>query len=267
MDVDTFGNTKGAASSGDIVMGDDEEGGEGGEGGAKERDPFGTLLVQSPLRRKTLAAASNEELEYEIRQLKRLSAFELVRENNIARNKEMLKKLGLDKSFNDVMGLTKSGEKRKAEGSGGRKAKQGRGETEEEDEGENDTPPAPRAARPMRAKPIAQRPPPKEWAKKAKTLLEEKDLGEAWKELVIQWYAHEEKKGFVSPVRIPVHRLPIRRLRVLSITGEGPLGEAASFASRLLGSESQDRNPGDQGHRHVRKGVADVVAGYQSRMA
>jgi hypothetical protein len=267
--VEISRNTEDAASARDRV----EE-----EGGEKEKDPFRGLLIKLPLHRKTVATASNdEELEYKIHQLRHLSTFELVRENNIARNKEELKRLGLDKSFNEAMGLTKQGGKCKAKGGGGRKAKHGRSEAEEgneseeeddvneDDEEENNALAAPCIAWPQRAKPGAQHPAPKEWIKKARPLLQQQDLGKAWEELVVQWYTCEEKKGFILPVRFPPCRVQTGRLRALSITGEGPLSEEVSIA-RLLGPESPKWNTGDQGHRDIREGVASVVAGYQSRM-
>lgn len=194
------------------------------------QDSFRGMIVLSPLRRQTLAAASNpEELEYEVRQLKRLSAYELVRENNIAKHKELLAKLGLDKSFSEIMGLKKSGGKKgggKRKNSGGvagRKAKRAKkgdenendseeggdeeeeGEEEEEEDADAPAPapaPAPRAPRPQRSKPGPSRAAPKEWAVKVRKVLETDAFGKIWTDLVGEWHRREEGKGFVSPVSV-----------------------------------------------------------------
>jgi hypothetical protein len=210
---------------------DDEHGSDDGDGeerdaspapAPQERDYFKGLVVHSPLRRRVLASASTpDKIQYEVCQLARLSAFELVRENNIAKHKETLKSLGLDKSFNELMGLKKgktAGVKRKAVGKKGRKGKSKRlrgenGDDDEEDEDEDeegsdsgedeedDTPVAPRAPRLQRT--IASRTTaPKEWIVKAKKMLEKEELGATWDELVVEWYRREERKGFVSPVTI-----------------------------------------------------------------
>jgi hypothetical protein len=195
-----------------------------------EVDPFKGMVVLSPLRRRTMATASNpEELAFEIRQLRRLSPYELVRENNIAKHKEVLKSLGLDKSFSELMGIKKGaapgGGKRKKTGGGGRgrkakRAREDRGdedeqsgsgeeedeEEEEEEEEETSAPPA-RAPRAQCTKAAPARAAPKEWVVKAKNLLEDESLGEAWAQLVRLWYLREEGKGFVAPVRVEGVRL------------------------------------------------------------
>jgi hypothetical protein len=183
-------------------------------------DPFHGIEVLSPLRRKTMASVEDPSDSMQVwaavNQLRRLSTSELVRENNIARNKEMLAKLGLDKSFNEHMGITKgAGKRTNSGGTTGRKVKRARrqgekeadGHSEEEDDEdeddeEDDAPrPAPHPApRPLRAKPAAHRAAPKEWVVKAKKSLEEDDMGPKWVELVGEWYRREEGKGFISPV-------------------------------------------------------------------
>jgi hypothetical protein len=74
--------------------------------------------------------ADSGGIAYEIHQLRRLSAYELVRENNVVKNKELLVALGLDKLFDEVMGQSKNG-KRKApvkKGQPTKRGKRGRGQ-------------------------------------------------------------------------------------------------------------------------------------------
>jgi flagellar biosynthesis GTPase FlhF len=156
-------------------------------------------------------------LKLAIWRLGRLSESELVRANNIAHNKELLANLGLNKTFEEAMGLPttraarKSGQKSGGKGGRGKKAKRARvegertssDEEEEEDEEEesgNEEVQEPPATREKRAKPTPKAAAPKEWAKKAKALLEEGDSGLLWSELVEQWWLREQGKGFISPV-------------------------------------------------------------------
>ncbi|KAJ7810808.1 hypothetical protein B0H14DRAFT_3756640 [Mycena olivaceomarginata] len=166
------------------------------------RDPFEGLIVNPALRRKTIAESKNsEDLKLAIWRLGRLSESELVRANNIAHNKELLTNLGLNKTFEEAMGLPttratrKSGQKSGGKGGRGRKAKRARvegertssDEEEEEDEEEDEEEESgdeevqePPATREKRAKPTPKAAAPKEWAKKAKALLEEGDSGLLW---------------------------------------------------------------------------------------
>jgi hypothetical protein len=144
MSVLELANVNKAARDEEEPAGDGEERDVSSVPEPQERDYFKGLVVHSPLRRRVLAAASNpEEIEYEVRQLARLSTFERVRKNNIAKHKETLKSLGLDKSFSELMGLKKgktAGMKRKVVGKTGRKAKakRTRGEGDDNDEDDED---------------------------------------------------------------------------------------------------------------------------------
>jgi hypothetical protein len=183
-------------------------------------DPFEGMLVKLPLRRRTLKeGVTPVALNAAIWNLKRMSAYELVRENNVAKNHEILVSLGLDKSFEEVMGLPKKkaggkvgAQKRKAGGKvgaqkGGRRAAKrarGEGNCEEEDykgnsEDEDDDIP-PRAPWDPCAKPTPKVAVPKEWVKKAEASLERGKFGPQWGELVEQWYLYEKNHGFVCPV-------------------------------------------------------------------
>lgn len=154
------------------------------------RDPFEGLIVNPALRRKTIAESKNsEDLKLAIWRLGRLSESELVHANNIAHNKELLTNLGLNKAFEEAMSLPttraarKSDHKSGGKGGRGRKAKRTRvegertssDEEEEEDKEEesgDEEVQEPPATREKRAKPTPKAAAPKEWAKKAKALLE-----------------------------------------------------------------------------------------------
>ncbi|KAJ7457523.1 hypothetical protein B0H11DRAFT_1723526 [Mycena galericulata] len=145
--------------------------------------------------------------------------YELERENNIARNKETLVSLGLDKPAAvwggaDTAGAP-TGTKRKGAGRKGRKAKkktkgalesddddEGEEEEEEEEEG-SEGEDVPLAARAPRVPRVTTKPPPapKEWAVKARAFLEDADRGAQWKALVGLWWAREASKGFASPTK------------------------------------------------------------------
>jgi hypothetical protein len=181
-------------------------------------DPFRGIEVLSPLRRRTVASVEDPsdpmQLWTAVNQLRRLSTSELLRENNIARNKELLATLGLDKTFNEKMGMEKKGPAAKRVRSGGpagRKAKRSKGQDEEvsgaskedeDNEEEEDEPTPALRARTQRVKPAVRRAAPKEWVVKAKKALEQDDMGPEWVELVREWYRREEDKGFVSPVSV-----------------------------------------------------------------
>jgi hypothetical protein len=200
-------------------------------GDEREMNLFVGLLVNSLLQRAAIATGNPRS---EAWRFERMSAYELIRENNIAKNRETMKRLGLDKSFEEMqeeMGGGAGKGKRKTAGAtgngkpGGRKTKRtrvdadgGSGGDDEEDYEDDDgedvvlasKPPAqPRA---QRMKPTAAKPAPKEWVLKAKTLLEEKAFGGLWPELVEQWYLREESKNFVSPVSVFVQGIKIRCL-------------------------------------------------------
>jgi hypothetical protein len=136
----------------------------------------------------------------------------LVRENNIAKHAETLKSLGLNKSFEEAMGLPPK-RKSAGKGSSGRKTKCARAEIEgdsdhkdgedgedDKDDNDNEEPPLLHTPRPQHGKVDMPCPAPKEWACKAKDALEVAEFGVVWAGLVKQWYLHEEGKGFVAPV-------------------------------------------------------------------
>jgi hypothetical protein len=148
-----------------------------------------------------------------------LSEYEFVRANNIAQNTEMIASLRLNKMFEEALGLPskkagtrKSGQKSGGRGGGGRKAKRARGEggrlsseeeddeEDEEEEEEEEEEREPRPAREKRAQPTPEAAAPKEWAKKARAMLEDIDFGLPWTEVIDQWWLREQRKGFVSPV-------------------------------------------------------------------
>jgi hypothetical protein len=186
---------------------------EPGEEGEKN-DIFAGLLVKSPLRRAAMATGNPQN---EAWRFQRMSSYQLVCENNIAKNQELIKQLGLDKTFEEMqkeMGGRPAKGKRKGPGAqekGGRKAKRtrvdedgGSGDEEayEDDDGEDPDPAGKPPAQPraQRIKPVAAKAAPKEWVLNAKALLEEKAFDGPWPELVEQWYRREESKSFVSPV-------------------------------------------------------------------
>jgi hypothetical protein len=72
------------------------------------------------------------ELTVVVWQLEHLSAYKLVPENNIARNFKTLVALGLDKSFDEIMGAAKrkGGEKKRGMGQVFAKGRGGGGEGE-----------------------------------------------------------------------------------------------------------------------------------------
>jgi hypothetical protein len=163
-------------------------------------DPFEGMLVKSPLRRRTLKeGVTPVALNTAIWNLKRMSAYELVRENNVAKNHEILVSLGLNKSFEEVMGLQKKkaggkvgaqkGRRRAAkrawgEGNGEEEDYEGNSEDEEEEDEDDDIPHC--APRDPRAKPMPKVAAPKEWVKKAEASLERGKFGPQWSELVEQ---------------------------------------------------------------------------------
>jgi hypothetical protein len=113
----------------------------------EEVDCFKGLLVHSPLRR---AAIATGDPRAEAWRFERMSEYMLVRENNIAKHKETIKALGLDKTFEELTGLPpKKGQgKRKWTGKkgGGRSKRQreeahtseGEGDDEENEEEDED---------------------------------------------------------------------------------------------------------------------------------
>jgi hypothetical protein len=211
------------------------------------------MKVLSPLRRKTIAKVANgSNLEYEVRQFRRLSSYELVHENNIAKNHETLVSLGLDKSFDEMMAMKrKPGEKK----GGGRQAKRARkgdggeynGEDSDEEEEDEDATLAERIPCVQRAKPAAKSPAVKDWVKKAETNLEKDTFGPRWTELVSQWYLHEQQNGFVCPVRVCI--VIIGELTCCS--DEESFGKASAQGNWGVGAEGENREPGHQGRRAV----------------
>jgi hypothetical protein len=71
--------------------------GPGEEG--EENDIFAGLLVKSPLRRGAMATGNPRS---EAWHFQRMSTYALVRENNMAKNQETIKRLGLDKTFEEM---------------------------------------------------------------------------------------------------------------------------------------------------------------------
>jgi hypothetical protein len=154
-----------------------------------------------------MAIEDTEEKGRRRRELMRMNEYNLVREGNMARNKELLASLGLDKSFNEVMGI---GTKRKAAAKAVGQRKRGTRElekgnsSEDDSEDEPDVPAAPRPPRPVRAAALktgttAAATPSKTWVEDRERL-ETTDLGEAFTALVQRWWDYEAGSGFVSQV-------------------------------------------------------------------
>ncbi|KAJ7837368.1 hypothetical protein B0H14DRAFT_2589225 [Mycena olivaceomarginata] len=178
-----------------------------------EHDPLEGLVVNLVLRCKMIAESQTlADLEYTIGQFSHLSECKLVCANNITHNKETLANLGLNKTFEEAMGLPakkargrKLGQKLGGKGGGGGKAKNVRGEgertlsdeDEEEEEEKEEEEPCP--AQEKHIKPTPKAAAPKEWVKKARVLLEEGDFGLLWSKLMEQWWL--QGKGFVSPMK------------------------------------------------------------------
>ncbi|KAJ7889379.1 hypothetical protein B0H14DRAFT_2561878 [Mycena olivaceomarginata] len=213
-----------------------------------ERDPFDGMKVLSPLRRKTIAKIANgSNLEYEVRQLRRLSSYELVRENNIAKNHETLVSLGLDKSFDEMMAMKrKPGEKK----GGGQQAKRARkgdrgeydGEDSDEEKEDEDATLAERIPRVQRAKPAAKSPAVKDWVKKAETNLEKDVFGPRRTELVSQWYLREQQNGFTKSHSAKLRPKEIGVWVQKARTGSPDIKDVARFANEW-GKWWQDINP------------------------
>ncbi|KAK7050381.1 hypothetical protein R3P38DRAFT_3173727 [Favolaschia claudopus] len=181
---------------------------------APPKDPFQGLQITDPLRRKTLAAAEvSGDLPYEIRQLRRLSPYELVRANNIARNEELLEALKLNNAVSSILGSKRGkapakGSRKRGRKSGGRKGDdssgnvaddEGEEEGEEEDEEEQaDEEDIPVAERPQRPLPVNRGL--REWFTKSNDQLAEGDqFGPRWVDVRMVWASREEAKLFVSP--------------------------------------------------------------------
>ncbi|KAJ7354141.1 hypothetical protein DFH08DRAFT_955553 [Mycena albidolilacea] len=152
----------------------------------EENNIFAGLLVQSPVRHAAMATGNPRSKAW---RFQRMSTYELVRKNNIAKNKETIKALGLDKTFEEMQEMGRRAGKGKhkesgARGKGGCKTKHPRvdkdggsgGDEEdyEDDEGEDSVPASKPPAQPraQHMKPVAAKPAPKEWVLKAKALLE-----------------------------------------------------------------------------------------------
>ncbi|KAJ6541369.1 hypothetical protein B0H19DRAFT_1268382 [Mycena capillaripes] len=179
-----------------------------------EPDPFKGLMVHSPLRRKIIALLT-EERETQLFLFCRLSPYKRVHKNNITKHQELLKNMGLDRPFNEVMGWNKNRKKQKrwvvaGKGKGVKRArvegqdeeddKENKKENDKDEEEEENVQPA--------CKPRTQCalvgpscPAPKEWVVKAKSL-EDAALGLAWCKLVKEWYTREEGKGYTKR-RVP----------------------------------------------------------------
>ncbi|KAJ7822135.1 hypothetical protein B0H13DRAFT_2127725 [Mycena leptocephala] len=139
-------------------------------------------ILDPLLERQITAIEDPEERGRRRRELLRMNAYNLMRETNIARNKELLKKRGARGQEKD------SGEDE--------------ANSEEEEEEESDSQPAPRAPRPVRAvtqktSVAASATPSKTW-NEDRAQLETTDLGDAFKGLVNSWWDYESGKGFVT---------------------------------------------------------------------
>ncbi|KAK7013927.1 hypothetical protein R3P38DRAFT_3206497 [Favolaschia claudopus] len=193
--------------------------GQGKDSDAPQQDPFEGMQIFSPLRRRTFALAEKSgDLELEIDKLRWLSAYEIERENNVARNYELLDKLKVG-NVSSILGV-KRGRKpaqggnrkrgRKDGGKGGRHSDdgdEGDDEDEEDDEegeteGEHDKVNVPPAERPKRSLPAKRASTGQEWFDKAvKQLAEGNVYGPVWEEVVGLWRSREEAKGFISPTK------------------------------------------------------------------
>ncbi|KAJ7724611.1 hypothetical protein DFH07DRAFT_783237 [Mycena maculata] len=181
--------------------------------------------VLSPLRR-TIQRLRGADRHAKMSRVLTMPVYELVRENNIARNREMMESLGLDRPAAVWGGADTAGaplgKKRKAKGGKASKSKKKKGDVfgsdeEEDDEGdeeeedeEEETPAAPAPCAPRGRHEVVKKPmAPKEWAVNACAFLEDANRGAAWTELVKVWWDREALKGFEAPPKShPAKRRP-----------------------------------------------------------
>ncbi|KAK7000632.1 hypothetical protein R3P38DRAFT_2797323 [Favolaschia claudopus] len=239
---------------------DEDEDGEEEEGSvhAPEPDPFAGMGVLSPLRRRTLAAAEvSGNLSFEVRKLRILSPYEMMRENNMANNFEKMKALGLDGGFSDIVEAGKKRGRKSAEKSRKRPRGDGNKDGEDNDDDEYDDDDdeegeeggkgkgkqveiVPRAQRPQRSLPAPKRPGQPDWyTKGGRQLARGKDFGPLWETVTSLWASREEKHGFQSPVRakgLSAKQRPsqigwwINRAR----TGNPPISNVAEYGEEVV---------------------------------
>ncbi|KAJ7219929.1 hypothetical protein GGX14DRAFT_559743 [Mycena pura] len=163
-----------------------------------------------------LLALSESERDARIARLDWLSPYELMREDNIARNKATMRALGLMGAIGAPTtwsgASAAAGQKRKGKSGqlGSRKRPRGE-EVEDADEDEDASDGEPAEPRVTRSKTRAAKKAPatkkapalapesgnKEWAELALSRLDDNELGAEWKALCKMWYTLEESTGFL----------------------------------------------------------------------
>ncbi|KAJ7728399.1 hypothetical protein B0H14DRAFT_3001213 [Mycena olivaceomarginata] len=112
----------------------------------------------------------------------------------------MLVALGLDKSFDEIMGAAKRKGDEKNKGGRAKRSRREEEEEERENSGESDKEEGEGEEEEEDAPPV---PPPvvKDWVKKAEKLLAAESFGPAWIALVAEWRLREEQTGFATSHR------------------------------------------------------------------
>jgi hypothetical protein len=172
-------------------------------------ETFGVRNMTAPLREEILEMPEGEREVY-VRRLKRMSSFDLQRENNIARNRTWTRDLGL-MNASAFFGMKK---KRDGDDNGGRKRKRKKGgeedkwDSDDSDTGEEPSTPVKTRGRGKKAtgdsaggKTTSARVP--AWVTKAKSTLDdvgETEMGSEWTAVKDLWWRLEESSRFSSKV-------------------------------------------------------------------
>jgi hypothetical protein len=167
-----------------------------------------------------LGSLTSDARELKIAQLKAMSAEDVERENNAARNYYFLNDLGLGDAHKETLwgGTVAPPVKRKAAGEGRKRSrKKSRKGIEVEDEGgdegeDSEEEPEPDPETPTRtgegnqnrgakaARATKKGKPTREWAETADTFLGNKEYGPQWTALRALWWKREEDAGFAGTV-------------------------------------------------------------------
>lgn len=162
--------------------------------------------MNDDLRAEILAKTGAERDNY-IRELRRMSDSWLERENNMARNRRVLRDMDLNQ-VTTLLGMKRPGKtsgkkpkrkKAKAEGDdwssdndSENDDSEGEGEGEEEGEPAKERPPPTTRARAVRGG--------AKWAENAESILLEVEMGDPWEQVVGRWWTLEKRWKFVSSV-------------------------------------------------------------------
>ncbi|KAJ7101170.1 hypothetical protein C8R44DRAFT_888138 [Mycena epipterygia] len=170
----------------------DKEGGWGDD----EEEPYfdfgGKDALVLSLLREQLKRADTKEQARLLGEIRRGVPYELTRLNNIAKHKRTLRMLSLNKSADELFGDLKGKKQKAPTKTKGRvkKVKQG---MQSEEKRRTRAKPVPRA----KAAPKSD----STWATSVWGVLEEKEYGPEWTELVHVWFEREEGKGFKSSLK------------------------------------------------------------------